>query len=160
MAINALLAVIGPVLMAQNKVVLELYAQILSLLFMLPVLHFTSQHSLQAVAWGVVVIYLLRWWLLVIAILHTINIKLSELLDTLFWPMICATAVSASIYAIDQLLGDLSALPRLVADIGSSLFIMIFLMRIFGKRILLGFHGGFLLAHGRIPKKLCLLLGV
>lgn len=61
MAINALLAVIGPVLMAQNKVGLELRAQTISLIFMIPILYLTSQHSLQAAAWGVVLVYLLRW---------------------------------------------------------------------------------------------------
>jgi len=96
MAIHALLAVVGPVLMAQNKVGLEFRAQMFTLLVMIPILYFTAQQSLQAVAWGIVCIYFVRWVLLVRGILPTFNANWAELLSVLRWPLLCAGGIGSS----------------------------------------------------------------
>ena len=151
MAIHALLAVVGPVLMAQNKVGLELRAQLITLLVMLPVLYFSARQSIQAVAWGVVCIYLVRWALLVRSILPTLNTSWAELLGVLRWPLICALVSAVFTFACDHALQELMPFPRLVADMTTAVLTMIILMRLFGKKILNGPHGEYLLAAGRLP---------
>lgn len=160
MAIHSLLAVVGPVLMAQNKVGLELRAQLTTLSVMIPVLYFTSRQSVDAVAWGVMCIYLLRWLLLVRAILPPFNADWSGLLGTMQWPVLCATVLAMMTFIFDRALQDISPLLRLIADIAIASLTFIFLMRRFGKRMLFGSHGDYLLAAGRLPVPLRRLFGV
>jgi PST family polysaccharide transporter len=160
MALNALLAIVGPVLMAQNKVAFELRAQIITLLVMIPVLYFSAQQSLQAVAWSVVCIYFVRWLLLVQAILPTCNANWFEVLNILRWPLLCAVVSAMLTLLSDQMLQGISAPPRLIANIVTAAFTMFVLMRLFGKKILRGPHGNYLLAAGRLPVVFRRLLGV
>lgn len=160
MAIHALLAVVGPVLMAQNKVGLELRAQIITLFLMLPILYFTAQQSVQAVAWGVVCIYFLRWLLLVHAILPTFNANWVELLNILRWPFICAIVPAMLTFICNAALQNISPLLRLSADLITSGLTLLVLIRLFGKQILNGAHGEYLLATGRLPVSFRRLLGL
>lgn len=160
MAIHALLAVVGPVLMAQNKVGLELRAQIITLLVMLPALYFMAARSLQAVAWSVMCVYLLRWFLLVRAILATFNASWDDLLNILRWPILCAMVSSALTLICDYSLQGLPPFLRLIADMVTAGLVLIVLMRLFGRAILSGSHGDYLLALGRLPVSFRRLLGV
>lgn len=160
MALNALLAIVGPVLMAQNKVGFELRAQLITLSVMIPVLYYTAQQSLQAVAWGVVCIYFVRWLLLVQAILPTCNANWAELLNSLRWPLLCAVILAMLTLLSDQMLQGISALPRLIADMATATVTMFVLMRLFGKKILRGPHGDYLLMPGRLPVMFRRLIGV
>lgn len=160
MAINAFLALIGPVIMAQNKVGLELRAQVISLIAMVPILYFTAQISLQAIAWGMVAIYLLRWFLLANSIVKTLHLKFYDLLEPLFWPLICAVTIATSTFYIDSLLLSISHYSRLITDMVTATITMFILLRFFGKKIFAGAHGEFLLKEGRIPSKLCRLIGL
>ena len=159
-ALNALLAIVGPVLMAQNKVGFELRAQLITLLVMIPVLYFTAQQSLQAVAWGVVCIYFVRWLLLVNAILPTCNANWAELLNILRWPLLCAVILAMLTLFADQMLQGISSILRLIADMATAAASMFLLMRLFGKKILRGPHGDYLLVAGRLPIMFRRLLGV
>lgn len=160
MAIHALLAVVGPILMAQNKVGLELRAQLITLLVMLPVLYFTARQSLQAVAWGVVCIYFVRWLLLVRAILPTFNANWADLLNTLRWPLLVAMVLAVMTFICDRVLLGISPFPRLIADMAIAGLTSLVLMRLFGKQIMHGAHGDYLLAAGRLPVPFRRLLGV
>ena len=160
MAIHALLAVVGPVLMAQNKVGLELRAQLFTLLVMLPIMYFTARLSLHAVAWGVMCIYFVRWLLLVRAILPTFNANWAELFNTLRWPFLCAMVSSTLTFTCDRSLPGLPPFLRLSADMATAGLALFVLMRLFGKRILEGAHGDYLLAAGRLPVSFRRLLGV
>jgi len=151
MALNGLLAVVGSVLMAQNKVGLELKAQFITLLVMLPILYFTAQHSLHAVAWGVVSIYFLRWYLLVAAVLPGLNAGWRDMLKIMRWPFLCGVVLSMFLSVVDQMLQGIPFFPRLMVDMVVGLLIMFVLMRLFGQKILRGPHGDYLLAPGRLP---------
>lgn len=160
MAIHALLAVVGPVLMAQNKVGLELRAQLITMFLMIPVLYFTARQSIQAAAWGVMCIYLMRWVLLVRAILRTFNANWTDLVSVLRWPLSCAVVSSVLTSFCDHFLQGLADLPRLIADIATAGLTLFVLMRLFGKQILRGAHGEYLLAPGRLPVSLHRLLNI
>ena len=160
MAIHALLAVVGPVLMAQNKVGLELRAQLITLFVMLPILYFTAQQSIKSVAWGVLCIYFVRWILLVNAILPTLNANWVELLNVLRWPFICAIVTALLTFICDIALQNIPPLLRLIANIVISSLALLVLIRLFGKQILDGAHGEYLLATGRLPVSFRRLLGL
>jgi len=151
MALNGLLAAVGPVLMAQNKVGLELKIQLITLLVMLPVLYFTAQQSLHAVAWGVVSVCFLRWCLLIAAILPGLNAGWLDMLKIMRWPFLCGVVLSIFLSAVDQILQGIPFFSRLAIDMVVGLLIMLVLMRLFGKKILRGPHGDYLLASGRLP---------
>ena len=151
MIIHALLAVVGPILMAQNKIELEFRAQTITLVVMIPVMYFSAQQSVQAVAWGVACIYFLRWTLLLYAILPTLNVNWSEFLSIFFWPIICSGASATITFLCDETLQSLSDFPRLIADMTVASLTLLALARLFGKKILHGPHGEYLLAAGRLP---------
>jgi PST family polysaccharide transporter len=151
MPVNALLALVGPVLTAMNKVDLELRVQVISLLVMLPVLYLTAQYSLSTVAWGVLAVYILRWLLLVSAILRALNAKWLELFNAMLWPFICALIVALPTWGIDHLVIGLPSPVHLAVDMMAAVFILLLFTRLFGKSILKGFHGDYLLGAGRLP---------
>ena len=67
--VHALLAVIGPLLWATNRVAVELRLQIFVAITYLVVAPLTARYSLQAFAWGILAVYVLRWsWLLIVVI--------------------------------------------------------------------------------------------
>ena len=150
MSVHALSAVIGPVLMAQNKVGLELRAQLFSLLAMLPVLYFASSKSLQAVAWAVFGIYLLRWVLLVTAILPTLKVSWVEILRLLFWPFTCAIVTAVNTLICDHSFAEASPFLRLLIDMAIAVVTLLTLFRFYGAKILSGAHGDYLMRSGRL----------
>jgi PST family polysaccharide transporter len=154
MALHALLAVVGPVLMAQNKVGLELRAQLFTLCLMIPLLYVTAQHSLQAVAWGVMGIYFTRWILLVDAILTSLNARWVEILKILRWPFLCAMISAMLTFICNQETHGISPLLQLIADMTTACLTLLVLLRLFGKQIIAGTHGDYLLASGRLPVSL------
>lgn len=154
MPVNALLAVVGPVLTAIDKVEIELRAQIITLAVMLPVLYLTAQHSLATLAWGVLGICILRWFLLVRSILKILDTRWVEMLNAMLWPFLCAFATALPTWGIDYLIMGLPSPLRLTADMVTAISALILFTRLFIKSIMKGFHGDFLLAEGRLPIKL------
>lgn len=151
LAINALLSVIGPILTAQNKVMLELRAQVISLLVMLPVVYLTAQQSVTAVAWGVLFVSMVRWALLLQALSGSLDTTCWELLKPVRWPLICATITAGLTWTIDHLLQGMSPFSRLVGDVITAMLSLIFIFQFFGKKIMQGPHGDYLILHGRLP---------
>lgn len=151
LAINALLSVIGPILTAQNKVMLELRAQVISLLVMLPVVYLTAQQSIAAVAWGVLFVSMLRWGLLLKALSGSLDTTCWELWKPMRWPLICAIITASLTWAIDHLLQGISPFSRLICDLVIAMLCLIFIFRLFGGNIMKGPHGDYLILHGRLP---------
>jgi PST family polysaccharide transporter len=154
MPVHALLAVIGPVLMGMDKVGLELRAQMITLVISLPVFYLTGRYSLAMVAWGVLVIYVLRWFLLARFILQALNADWADLLRVMLWPFLCALAAALPTWGVDRLLAGISPTQRLAIDIAMAALALAGVMRLLGKRILSGPHGDYLLANGRLPAPL------
>lgn len=154
MALNGLLAVVGPVLMSQNNVRLELRAQLLTLVVMIPVFSYTAQQSIQAVAWGVVFISCTRLLLLSYAISTKLNTTLIDIMGLMRWPVICAIVVAALTYSVDKLLEGVTPFLGLILDVITAILTMLLLVTFFGKKIFSGEHGNYLLAHGKLPIRL------
>ena len=151
MPINALLAMVGPVLTAMDKVQVEFRSQLVSLIVMMPVLYFTAQHSLSILAWGILGIYILRWFLLVKSIRKVISIGWMEIFSTILWPFLCALAAAFLTWVGDCVTVSLPSPIRLAIDMAMAVIGLLLITRLFGKSILKGSHGDFLLADGRMP---------
>jgi O-antigen/teichoic acid export membrane protein len=151
MPVNALLAVVGPVLTAMDKVGLELRVQVISLVVMLPVLYVTARYSLTTLAWGVLGIYVLRWLLLVRSILKVLDARWKELFGAMLWPFLCALVAAFPTWGIDHLTIVLPSSLRLAIDMAIAALSLLLFTRLFGKPILRGFHGDYLLEDGRLP---------
>ena len=151
MPVNALLAMVGPVLTAMDKVEIELRVQLISLMIMLPLLYLTAQYSLITLAWGVLGIYILRWLLLVRSILRVLDAEWMEFLSAMLWPFLSALAASLPAWGIDHLILGLPSPLRLAVDMAMAIIGLLLITRLFGKSILRGSHGDFLLADGRMP---------
>ena len=151
LAINALLSVIGPILTAQNKVILELRAQVISLLVMLPVVYLTARQSVVAVAWGVLFVSIVRWALLLKALSGSLDTTSWDLLKPVRWPLICAMITAILTWMIDYLLQGISPFPRLVGDATMAILSLIFIFKFLGKKIMRGPHGDYLILQDRLP---------
>ena len=151
MAVVAVLALVGPVLTAMNRVAIELRAQAVTLLLTVPILYFTARYSITAVAWGVLAVCVVRLLLLVAPLLTLLETSWTEALSVFTWPAVCAAAVAIPAWATDRALSDASPLQRLLAVVGVAAVSTIIAARLFGRGALRSPHGEFLLAPGRIP---------
>ena len=104
MPINAILAMDGPLLTGIGLPQKEFMPQIVTLLFMVPTLLWASLHSLIAVAWALLCVYILRFLLLTSASLHAIDEKFRNIVNVLLFPFIIAVILSAFAFSIDRLL--------------------------------------------------------
>jgi len=154
MPVHAMLAVIGPVLTGMDKVGLELRAQLIVLVIMLPALYLTAQYSLAMVAWGILIIYILRLFLLARSILQVLNADWVDLLSVMLWSFPCALAAALPTWWVDRLLADVAPAQRLAIGVTTAAVALSGITRLLGKRILSGPHGDYLLADGRMPAPL------
>ncbi|MDB5762852.1 MAG: GumJ protein [Herminiimonas sp.] len=134
--VNALLAIKGPILMAGNRVGVELKNQIYTILLFVPILSIAIHYSLQAVAWSVFGIYLIRWSLLTIATLRFTGATVGEFARTFYIPAMLACAISAATAAADHYFSSLPAFYRLAAAGGAAFMTLLVFMRLFGGHFL------------------------
>ena len=67
------------------------------------------------------------------------------------WPLAFALVIAGLSMTTDWLLRDLYPLIRLVGDVVAAALCMIVLLLIFGKKIMKGPHGNYLMAHISLP---------
>jgi O-antigen/teichoic acid export membrane protein len=134
--VNALLAIKGPILMAGNRVGIELKNQLVTLLLFVPALLVTIQYSMVAVAWAVLATYLARWMLLAIDTLRFTGATAGEYASTLRIPILFGAGVSIMAAAANSWLSFLSALPRLAAVAAVATITLVSLARVFGGHFL------------------------
>ena len=96
-------------------------------------------------------IYILRWLLLVRSILRVLDAEWMEFLSAMLWPFLSALAASLPAWGIDHLILGLPSPLRLAVDMAMAIIGLLLITRLFGKSILRGSHGDFLLADGRMP---------
>ncbi|KGM54323.1 hypothetical protein N800_04460 [Lysobacter daejeonensis GH1-9] len=102
MPVFALLSVIGPVLMAVDRVELEVRAQWVALLISVPILGLTAHHSLTALGWGVLMSYLVRFVLLAMAIRKATGLTWARWMNAIAPAAALAGIVGTSVYAADR----------------------------------------------------------
>ncbi|WP_167759652.1 lipopolysaccharide biosynthesis protein [Massilia horti] len=134
--VNALLAIKGPILMAGNRVGLELKNQLITLLLFVPALFLAVQVSLQAVAWAVFGTYVVRWLLLAIDTLRVTGATLAEYVRTFRDPVLVGVLVAAVAASTDAVLASLAPLARLVAVAAACGLALAGLLRLLGGRFL------------------------
>ena len=113
--VNALLAIMGPILMAGNRVGVELRNQIYTVLLFVPLLVIATRYSMVATAWAVFASYVVRWILLATATLHFTGATAGEYARTFRIPAIFGAVVGVLTATADSYLSFLPAFFRLVA---------------------------------------------
>lgn len=134
--VNALLAIKGPILMAGNRVGVELKNQIYTMLVFIPILFITIQYSLVAVAWAVLATFMIRWILLTINTLRFTGATAGEYASTFRMPLFFGAVVSPIAAAADNYFFFLSPLIRLIVVAVISAISMLMLVRFFGGKFL------------------------
>lgn len=160
MAVVAVLALVGPVLTAMNRVAIEIRAQVVTLALSVPLLYVAARYSISAVAWGVLAVCVVRLLLLVAPLLDLLKTRWSEALTVFTWPLACAAAVALPTWAVDRVLSVQSPLQRLVAVVGAAAVSTVLAVRLLGPGALRSPHGEFLLAPGRMPPAVHRFLGL
>lgn len=159
-AVNANLAMIGPVLMAKGRVDLEVIGQTVSLALTVPLLAFLSQYSLVAVSWGVFAGYVLRWLILLVLLKHVAKINITETLRAISFPIVVGSILCLVIILLDQRLTAVDATWSLLIEIIAFLGSVFILLLLFAPIFLKGEHGDFLMAEDRIPAPIKKILGL
>ena len=98
MPVNAILAMSGPLMAGLGKAGLDLFSQGLCVIILVPVVLLASNISLEAVAWGVLAVYVLRGILVVYLAMRLVSGQLQQILKALLGPVIlgCVAAIIAS----------------------------------------------------------------
>lgn len=163
MAVNATLAMSGPLLSAIGRPHIELKAQLLTLLISIPSLILAAQESVLMVAWTLLGTYILRLLLLVTATLRAIGDKPYRLITITLIPII----ISSLLYGLCWYLGQLPYLQlyaktnRLGIIIISCAISYPLLLLLFRRLIIRGGIQELLIAQqNKLPAKLFKLTGL
>lgn len=159
-AVNANLAIIGPILMAKGRIGFEVIGQVVSLILTVPLLVFLSQYSLVALSWGVFAGYLLRWFILLVLLKHVVKIKIIDTFRAITFPMVIGGILCLVVMYLDQHLNGVDVAWRLVIEIIAFLGSIFLLLLLFAPILLRGEHGDFLMAEDRIPARLKKIFGL
>jgi O-antigen/teichoic acid export membrane protein len=130
--VNALLAIKGPILMAADKVGLELRNQLVTVLVFVPALLIAIQHSLAAVAWAVLATYVVRWLLLALDTLRLTGATFAEYGATLQTPVLVGACVAGAAWMAEHAMALLAPLPRLLAVAATAVLVLLGLMHLLG----------------------------
>lgn len=155
--VNALLAIKGPILMAGNRVGLELRNQILTVLMFVPALLLAVRYSPAVVAWAVLATYVTRWTLLAIDTLRLTGASVREYAATFRTPVFCGACISTAAGLADRSLLFLEPLPRLLIVAAVAVIVLLCLVRLFGGQFLKSYLGtmvGTARLSGRVRKLL------
>lgn len=132
MPVHAFLAVIGPVLMAINRTELEAYAQLVALLISAPLLIFAGMQSLGALAWAVLIAYIIRWITLLVAARFGMGVTLFEVSVALERGLVLGLLVSGTVALTDYFLSAKSDLANLLILMATASLALLFYLRALG----------------------------
>lgn len=135
MPVHAILALVGPVLMALNRVELEVRSQWLALLVMIPLLLLAAMYSLAALAWTVLMAYLVRLVLLVIAMRKVVPFSWGEWLRALLPAVLFTAMVAVPTFLADTFAGLQEAGVRLMTDLAIAGALSALALRVIGPSI-------------------------
>ena len=163
LAVNAMLAMSGPLLTAIGLPHIELKAQLLTLLISIPSLILAAQESVLTVAWVLLGTYIIRLLLLVTATLRAIGDKPYRLIIIIIMPLIIATLLYGLCWYLGQLpcLQSYSKTIRLGIIILSCAITYPLLLLLFRKLIIRSSLKEFLISlQNKLPAKLFKLTGL
>lgn len=135
LTINALLSLIGPILMALDLTERELKAQLLALLIIAPAVIWASTYSITYVAWSILFSSFFRWLFLMHAIGKPLNLSLKKILSELHLPFFSSLAIAAIIKVCHDLLMINDSTWKLISIISASLITTLLVFRALGPRI-------------------------
>lgn len=163
LAVNAILAMCGPLLSAIGAPQIELKAQLLTLLVSIPSLILAAQDSVLTVAWALLGTYVLRLLLLVIPTLKAVGDKPYRIIGIVFLPWM----IAGLLYGFCGYLAQLPALQtlpiagRLGIVVAACALLYPLLLLLLRKLIFRGGLKEFVLAmQGKLPPKLFKLTGL
>jgi O-antigen/teichoic acid export membrane protein len=136
--VNALLAIKGPILMAGNRVGVELRNQVYTMLLFVPLLLVAIQYSVVATAWTVFATYVVRWILLASATLRFTGATAGDYLRCFRVPVVFGAVVGLAALAVDHGVSFLPAFFRLLAVAAVATVTVVALTRHFGANFLKG----------------------
>lgn len=139
--VNALLAIKGPILMAGDRVGVELRNQMFTVLMFVPALLVAIRYPLAAVAWAVLATYVARWTLLAINTLRLTGASMSEYAATFRMPVLFGVCVSGMAGLADHALAFLDPLARLFIVASLAAIVLLALVRLFGNQFLTSYLG-------------------
>ena len=121
MPLYALVGIGGPLLWGMGKVQYELRAQGITSVLALAAYAVAARYSASAVAWAVVLVYIVRFVLVTRYAIRLLEVSWAELLATLCGPLLLGTIAAAMTYMSDASLGR-AGLPMLVRLVGVFVF--------------------------------------
>lgn len=151
MAVHALLAMIGPVLTAVDRVRSEMLAQLAVIAISIPLLLLASRVSLSTVAWVVLATFVARWVLLLRALVGAIGLRWRTALGSLKNPCYIACAAAGTSFMVDSAFGHPHGPLRLAAVVLSALAGILASTRLLGTRLLEGPIQQFVAERGHLP---------
>lgn len=151
MPVHALLAVIGPILMALNRAELELKAQFITLLIVVPLIWIAGYGNLALVGWAVLTAYVVRWGFLLREIKSELSISLAEIAGTLKRPVALAAAIAVPVFFIDRALSLQHSTAQLFVVVFAAFGLAVVLARMFGPWLVGGQLGALLLTKNLLP---------
>lgn len=152
MPVNAMLAVVGPVLMALDKTHAELRAQLAAFFVMVPMIAVAAQYSLAVVAWAVLAAYLFRWLLLWLAIQQQLGLRWAQLASVLARPAALGIAVAAVTRLFASVIPEASAPVRLGFLVVVAAIALALLVRLFGPALFRGPLGASVKGGEKLPR--------
>lgn len=102
MMLHAVEAMAGPILSGRGEPGIELRVKLVMIVLTVAVLAVTAHWSLVAVGWGVVTVYLVRWWWMGLAVCRRVEIPVGSMARAMMPPLVLAgiaCAVPAAIVA-------------------------------------------------------------
>lgn len=118
MPIYAVLALGGPLMLGLGRAGMEATAQALGLLIMALIVIVAAQISLGAVAWAVLLAYLLRALLVTRLTIGLVGLRGLSVVRALAGPVLLGVLAAAVAGSVDYLMSGQHSVIRLIADIG------------------------------------------
>jgi O-antigen/teichoic acid export membrane protein len=153
MVMNAMLCLVGPLLMSMDLVARELRVQLIVLAVMAPALYLAAQDSLRLVGWVMLGVSSLRWALLTHALLAAVAGSWVGLLGNLKWPLVLGCTVALPVFVVDRVSSALipSHTVRLMLLVAIGVLATAFGLRALGPRLMRGELG--LLVRDQVTRR-------
>lgn len=142
MPLYALVGIPGPLLCGMGKVQYELRAQGMTAVVAIAAYIIAARHSASAVAWAVVLVYIVRLALVTRYAVRLFEVRWAELLATLRGPLLLGAVTAILTYLGDSALGH-AGLPMPVRLLGVAVFAAASVLSVFRlmPRVILGRAG-------------------